>query len=145
MKGSHCAQNDAQKDKTMKEYESMNPEQLLAELLKEVVYDAHSVWISYQRSDAGKEFLKRDPRECFRVLADCLALRQEKPMMQHFSENERETETLIHLLYALPESEEMERPYDRNVPYGKQEFGIWTIYCRGQELRAVKFKPVKKY
>jgi hypothetical protein len=119
----------------------MDCKKLLQELLKEVVFDAHSTHISYGRSEAKREFFTRNWQECFKALGDCISRRQDKTMKEHILNNERETMSLLHLLYDLPESHECEQPYSRRVPYSDQQFGVWTIYCRKQE-NARSFKPI---
>ncbi len=125
----------------MKGYNQMDCGELLAEILKEVVYDAHPSRVSYCRSEARKEFFTRNWQECFKALGDCICQRQGKSMKDHFSDNERETMALLHLLFDLPESDDCERPYSRDIEYGHQNFSVWTIYCRKQEV-AQSFKPV---
>lgn len=125
----------------MKEYNQMDCGELLTEILKGVVFDAHPPRVSYCRSEARKEFFTRNWQECFKALGDCICQRQGKSVKDHLSDNERETMALLHLLYDLPESHECEQAYRRNVPYGEQDFGVWTVYCRKQEI-ARSFKPV---
>lgn len=120
----------------MKDYPKMTVTQLIQELIKEVVYDAHSVWISYGRSGAREELLSRG-NECFQELGAFIAAdHQYIPTLKLFKDRNNETYALLVLLGELVATCKLKSPYE-DVIYSEQEFFVWANFCRQHSLNPV--------